>query len=145
MNKYTEIRVDELWHRLESYKILMEKRKFYQEKVNYYQEELKSFYTAKGISFDGVRIENHTGQDHILNDIISKQQYYEAQYDLNECHIKTLETIRDLCSEEVQQMIQKKFFEGKTWDWMVYKSNFHRSAHAIRNAIRKDLSKLIEH
>lgn len=144
MNLYTETMVDELWHKLESYKILEKKRKVFQEKISFYQDQIKSFYTAKGVTFDGIHIENPTGQDKILNDIISKQQYYEAQYMLNECHIKALETIRDLCSGEVKEMIQKKFFEGKTWDWMQYEW-FYKSSHAIRYQIRKELAKLVEH
>ena len=41
-------------------------------------------------------------------------------------------------------MIQKKFFEGKTWDWMQYEG-FYKSSHAIRYQIRKELAKLVEH
>ena len=133
---------EELWHKLELYPLYFKRRKVLQREAEEIKAKISDLYTAKGISFDGIPSENPSGQDKFLNYLISEQKEIENKFFINEGMIKSLDTIKNLCDPDVQEYIEKRFIENRSWTWMEHK--FYMSHNGIRNRIMRNLEKLVK-
>lgn len=140
--EYLKASVNILWCKLSTYKEYESLLKGLKSFLDELEEKLIVTGYPKGISFSNdPKVSSHKPIDERYNEVLTDIDFTEKRIDHVTAILQSIVTIKELCSSEIQEYIQYKFFEGHTWEETERK--FFKTQKALDYQIKKELLNII--
>lgn len=139
--EYINSKVSQLWSKLSLYQSyndeLFELKRQYRE----CEQKLLQIGSPKAIQYDKEVFSSGEDTSTLMNKVLSDMQRIERDISFAQAHMHEIETLCNLCDEEIQNVIKYKFFEYHSWDEC--EKNFFKTRRSLIRDIKHNLESFI--
>lgn len=139
--EYIESKVSQLWAKLSLYASYQKEVFELKKQLDECEQKLLQIGSPKAIRYDKEVFPSGQETSTLMNKVLSDMQRIEQDISFAQAHMHEIETLCDLCDDEIQNVIRYKFFESNSWD--ACERKFYKTRRSLIRDIKRNLESFI--